>query len=112
MADRPPAPGAATIVQLERCSTVIPDDVELLADLAAAYESAGRVDDAQAAYQRVLAIDREYAEVHARLAALLLARGDAATAKMHAELALGLQPNRRAVVELIERASQMEAANR
>jgi len=110
MADRPPEAGATAIAQLERCATAVPNDVELIADLARGYESAGRTTDAEAAYQRALAIDPEYADVHARLAALLLARGEFAQAKAHAEAALRLQPNRRSILDLLARASQAEAA--
>jgi Flp pilus assembly protein TadD len=111
MADRP-AVGASSITQLERCGTVVPNDVELIADLAAAYEAAGRAADAEAAYQRALTIDDEYADVHARLAALLLARGDAGQAKAHAEAALRLQPNRRSILDLLARASHAETTGR
>jgi Flp pilus assembly protein TadD len=112
MADRPPADGGGAVARLERCSTLTPHDVELIADLAAAYEQAGRAADAEAAYQRVLAIDPEHGDVHARLATLLLSRGAAAQAKTHAEAALRLQPNRRSLLDLIARASQQEAATR
>jgi tetratricopeptide (TPR) repeat protein len=105
LADRPPPHGEEAIAALERCLTVATTDVELIADLAGAYELANRPGDAEAAYARALAIDPEYADVHTRLAALLLKRGDAARARSHAEIALRLQPNRRAVQELIARAS-------
>ena len=111
LADRPPA-GATAVSQLERCSALAPNDVELIADLGALYESAGRAGDAEAAYRRALAVDAEYADVHARLAALLLSRGQAAEATAHAETALRLQPNRRSILELIARASQPGSATR
>ena len=112
MADRPPADGPAAIARLEQCSTLVPDDVELLADLAGAYEQAGRTADAESAYRRTLAIDADHAAVHARLAALLLARGAAAEARHHAETALRQQPNRRALTDLITRASAAGAGLR
>ena len=73
---------------------MVPLDVELLADLGAAYESAGRPLDAEKTYQNVLALDPDYADVHVRLASLLLGRGAAGEARGHAEQALRIQPNR------------------
>ena len=112
LADQPPAADETSITRLERCTTLTPTDVELIADLAGLYEEAGRAADAEATYQRALAIDPEHADVHARLAALLLSRGEAATARTHAEAALRLQPNRRSLLDLIARASKREAATR
>jgi hypothetical protein len=47
----------------------------------------------------------DYADVHARLAELLLARGAGGEARSHAEAALRLQPNRRTLIDLLTRAS-------
>ncbi|MEZ5283318.1 MAG: tetratricopeptide repeat protein [Vicinamibacterales bacterium] len=76
------------------------DDVEVLADVGAAYEAAGRSAEAETAYRRGLARDPEYADLHARLARLLAARGAAAEARTHVESALTLQPNRRDLLDL------------
>ena len=105
LADHPAAEGPESIARLEQCSTLVANDVELIADLAAAYERTGRTVDAERAYRRVLDIDPDYADVHARLAELLLARGAGAEARSHAEAALRLQPNRRALIDLVTRAS-------
>lgn len=102
LADRPPAEGRDAMNELERCSAVVPLDVELLADLGAAYESAGRPNDAEKTYQNVLALDPDYADVRVRLAALLLARGAAPEARDHAEQALRILPNRTRVRQLLE----------
>jgi len=102
LADHPPAEGDDAISELERCSAVVPLDVELLADLGAAYEGAGRPLDAEKTYQNVLALDPSYADVHVRLATLLLGRGAAADAREHAEQALRIQPNRTRVRQLLD----------
>jgi tetratricopeptide (TPR) repeat protein len=102
LADHPPAEGHDAIGELERCSAVVPLDVELLADLGAAYEGAGRPLDAEKTYQNVLALDPSYADVHVRLATLLLGRGAAGDARDHAEQALRIQPNRARVRQLID----------
>ncbi len=102
LADRPPAEGPDAMNELERCSAVVPLDVELLADLGAAYEGAGRPHDAEKIYQDVLALDPDYADVRVRLAALLLGRGAAPEARDHAEQALRVQPNRTRVRQLLD----------
>ena len=101
LADHPPAEGGDAIRELERCRVVVPLDVELLADLGAAYEGAGRPLDAEKTYRDVLALDPDYADVHVRLASLLLGRGAAGEARGHAEHALRIQPNRTRVRQLL-----------
>jgi tetratricopeptide (TPR) repeat protein len=101
LADHPPAKDRDAINELERCSAVVPLDVELLSDLGAAYESADRPLDAEKTYQNVLALDPDYADVHVRLASLLLRRGAVNEARGHAEHALRIQPNRTRVRELL-----------
>ena len=91
---------------LERCSVVVADDVELMADLGREYEAAKRPADAERVYQRALAIDPDYADLHARLAALMLQRGDATNARAHALEGLRLQPNRRSLLDLVDKASR------
>lgn len=105
LADRSPKGGADDLGALERCAALQPDDVEILADLGSVYESAGRPRDAEAVYRRALDRDSDYADLHARLGRLLLARGEAAEARRHAERALTLQPNRQALEDLVAEAA-------
>jgi len=99
LADRPPSDVSA-IPRFEQCATAVPEDLELLADLGSLYESAGRKPDAEAVYRRILSVDNDYADVHVRLARLLLpANRDAA--RHHLERALALQPNRRAILDMM-----------
>jgi Flp pilus assembly protein TadD len=84
------------------CSALNPADVELLSDIAAWYEKNGHQADAEAAYRRALAIDRDAADLRTRLARLLLSRGDANGARREAEAALKVQPNRRVLVDIVE----------
>jgi tetratricopeptide (TPR) repeat protein len=109
LADHPPAEGRDALSELERCRAVVPLDVELLADLAAAYQSAGRPLDAETTYQDVLALDPNYADVRVRLAALLLRRGAAREARDHAEQALRIQPNRTRVRQLLDEITRSTA---
>jgi tetratricopeptide (TPR) repeat protein len=102
LADHPPGEGREAMNELERCSAVVPMDVELLADLGAAYESAGRPLDAEKTYQNILALDPNYADVHVRLATLLIGRGAVGEARDHAEQALRIQPNRTRVRRLLD----------
>jgi cytochrome c-type biogenesis protein CcmH/NrfG len=101
LADRPPASGATALTELERCRALVPNDVELLVDLADAYGAAGREADAQQAYADALRLDPGYADVHVRLATLLLRRGAARDAREHALQALRIQPNRATVRQLL-----------
>ena len=105
MADRP-AEGVP-IALIEQCAGLLPEDAELLADLGLAYDAAGREDDAEAAYRRALERDPDYADVHARLARLLLRRQAAAEARAHVESALRLQPNRQELLDLLTEASRV-----
>lgn len=103
MADHPPsAAGPDVLNRLEGCSALVPDDVELLADLADRHVSEGHVDTAETVYRRALAIDPDYADLRLRLAQLLLRRGAAAEAREQAALALRVQPNRRALRDIIQ----------
>lgn len=101
LADTPPAAQSHDLGLLERCSALYPNDVELLGDLATAYEAASAPSQAEATYQRALAIDPACAELRLRLGRLLLRRGAAAEARREAALALRVQPNRQALVELL-----------
>jgi tetratricopeptide (TPR) repeat protein len=102
LADHPPAADANAVNELERCRAAVPDDVELLADLGTVYERSGRTADAEKIYREALAIDPSYADLHTRLATLLLARGSADAARVHAEHALRIQPNRTSVIRLLD----------
>lgn len=88
---------------LERCLALDPDDVELIADLGAAYESAGHRDRAEQLYRRALAIDPRDGDVHVRLGRLLLARGDRAGAAQEGEAAQRWEPGASAPRELLAR---------
>ena len=112
MADHAPETGPASIVRLEQCVALVSTDVELMLDLARAYEGATRINEAEATYRRVLDLDPDYADAHVHLAVLLLSRGAIAEARQHAETALRLQPNRRAVLELLARASHAAEGSR
>lgn len=101
LADQPPSSGPEAIAQLEQCSTAVPQDAELLADLGGAYEASGRTAEAEATYRRAVALDPEYADVRVRLARLLAARGETVEAGEHAAAALRVQPNRQAIKSLI-----------
>jgi len=101
LADTPAAGKPLSL--LERCHAFYPRDVELLADLGTAYE---RVDVSRAehAYRQALELDPGYAELRLRLGRLLLRRGAAAEAVREAEAALRVQPNRQALVALLNEA--------
>jgi tetratricopeptide (TPR) repeat protein len=101
LADHPPGTAPDTLRELERCRSVVPQDVELLADLGIAYEHAGRPGEAEEVYRDALAIDPTYADVHVRVATLLLRRGVVGEARAHAEQALRIQPNRASVQQLL-----------
>jgi tetratricopeptide (TPR) repeat protein len=99
LADAPAATQPDRLARFEHCRALYPDDVELIADLGALYESTDRT-KAELAYVRALQLDPDYADVRLRLGRLLLARGAAADALKQAELALQVQPNRAALLDL------------
>lgn len=103
------APGTLDAAALEQCLTLDPDNAELLTDLGDAY--LGRRDDvrAEALYRRALGIDARDGDVHLRLGELLLAHGDAASARFEGAAALDVQPGSLAAQRLIERATAAEA---
>ena len=100
-----PTSPAVPLSLLERCSTVFPADVELLADLGARYEATDPA-RSEAAYRRALAIDPGYADVRLRLGWLLVRRGAKLEARGQAEAALRVQPNRRALLDLLRAAEE------
>jgi cytochrome c-type biogenesis protein CcmH/NrfG len=99
LADAPAAKQPDRLARLEHCSALYPDDVELIADLGALYESIDRM-KAELAYTRALMLDPDYADVRLRLGRLLLSRGADAEALKQAEMALRVQPNRAALLDL------------
>ena len=58
------------IAGLETCVARFPRDVELLVELGAAYEAAGRSEDARSTYGRAIDIDPSDADAQRRLASL------------------------------------------
>ena len=97
--------GARDTTLLERCLSLDPTDVGLMTDLGAAYESAGRVDRAEAIYRRALSVDAHDGDVHVRLGRILLARGDRAGARNEGDAALRWQPGAAAASDLVVRAT-------
>jgi tetratricopeptide (TPR) repeat protein len=91
---------------LERCRSIVPNDTEVMADLASEYEGAGRLDLAEKIYQEALAIDPGYANLRLRLGRLMLRRGAADEAQRQAVAALAVQPNREALLELLQDATR------
>ena len=78
---------------LEACRARAPFDVELLLDLGAAYDTAGRSADAQSLYRRAAEIDPRDGSVWLRLAESLQRSGDAEGARRAAATAIALRPN-------------------
>jgi cytochrome c-type biogenesis protein CcmH/NrfG len=56
------------VAGLEACVARFPRDVELLVELAAAYDSAGRTEAARSMYRRAVDVDPRDADVQRRLA--------------------------------------------
>jgi tetratricopeptide (TPR) repeat protein len=81
------------VAALEACRARAPFDVELLLDLGAAYDTAGRSADALALYRRAAEIDPRDASVWLRLAESLQRTGDVDGARRAAATALVLRPN-------------------
>lgn len=100
LADRRVRPTQVAPALLERCSALYPRNIELLAALGAAYETANAPSEAEITYQRALALDPDYADLRLKLGRLLLGRGAATEAARQAALALQVQPNRRALIDL------------
>lgn len=94
-------PPALTRQQLEECSALDPSDVELLADLAAAYESDGAVARAEEVYRRAVVAAPDDGELRLRLGRLLLRRGKVEEAARQAAAGLEVQPNRRALLDVL-----------
>jgi Flp pilus assembly protein TadD len=84
---------------------VDPTDVAVLTDLGDTSLKAGRVDLAEQAYRRALAVDPRDGDVHVRLGELLLERGDRGGASAEAESALRWHPASTRAVKLAERSA-------
>jgi tetratricopeptide (TPR) repeat protein len=89
---------------------VDPTDVAVLTDLGDSYLKAGRVDLAEQAYRRALALDPRDGDVHVRLGELLLDRGDRGGASAEAESALRWHPASTRAVKLAERCAPAAGA--
>lgn len=100
------------VAELERCASLYPRDVELLADLGDAYERAEAPRRAEATYRRALRIDPGYAELRLRLGQLLLRRGAPAEARHEAVEGLRVQPGRDPLVALLRDAEGALAQGR
>jgi Flp pilus assembly protein TadD len=79
--------------------------MEPMIALGAAYESAGRLRDAERLYRRALAVDPRDGDVHLRLGEVLLRLGDGRAARSEAEAAAARQPGNPAAIDLIERSA-------
>lgn len=97
---------------LERCVALDPDNAALLTDLAVSYEACHRGADAEAMYRRALAVDPRDADVHVRLGALLLERGNRTAARAEADAALRWHPNSGPAADLAARFSSAAEAGR
>jgi tetratricopeptide (TPR) repeat protein len=73
----------------------------LLRGMAVALFEAGRLDEAEVALRRALAIDASDAEVIAKLGLLVQRRGDVSTAEMLARRALALRPEQGDALQLL-----------
>ena len=93
------------VASLERCLSLDPENAELMTDLGDKYRQSGDDGAAEAIYRRALGIDAHDGDVHLRLGELLLARGDAAAARIEAAAALAVQPGSLTAERLIERAA-------
>ena len=58
------------VAGLEACISLFPHDLELLVELGAAYEAAGRAVEARSAYRRAVELDPRDADAMRRLAGL------------------------------------------
>jgi len=90
---------------LERCLAVSLRDIELMLDLGSAYEAQRDFERAETIYRRALSVDSKDADVHVRLAQVLLRRGEHAEATREAHIALTLQPQSSRALTLLEHAA-------
>jgi tetratricopeptide (TPR) repeat protein len=90
------------LLALEQCLLVQPDDVELMLDLGAAYESAGRWADAEGVYLRAARVDPRDGESHRRLGRGYFAHGEVAAARREGAAAQATQPGNPEVLSLVE----------
>lgn len=99
------SPARLDAAALEHCLTLDPDNVELITDLGDSYAGRGDARRAETLYRQGLSIDPHDGDVHLRLGELLLAHGDAASARAEGVAALAVQPGSLAAARLIERAA-------
>lgn len=78
---------------LEACVARAPRDIELLLDLGAAHEAAGRFDDAGATYRRAVEADPRDAGARIQLGRMLRQSGDVEGARRAGALAADLRPH-------------------
>jgi tetratricopeptide (TPR) repeat protein len=95
-------PSRLDVVMLEQCLLVQPDDVELMLDLGAAYESGGRWAEAEHVYLRAVRVDPRDGEPHRRLGRGHLAHGDLEAARREGAAARATQPGNPEVLRLVE----------
>jgi cytochrome c-type biogenesis protein CcmH/NrfG len=98
-------PGTGDIAALEGCLALEPSNAALLVDAGRAYQSAGRVNDAERLYRRALTLDVSNSDLHVQLGELMLGRGDVQGARLEGAAALRWRPNSLAATRLVERAS-------
>ena len=101
-ADQCEQPPRLEVVALEQCLLAQPNDVELLLDLGAAYESGGRWADAERVYLRASRVDPRDGEPHRRLGRGYLAHGDLEGARREGAAARVTQPGNPEVLHLVE----------
>jgi hypothetical protein len=95
-------PTGLDVAALEQCLLGQPDDVELMLDLGAAYEAAGRWTDAEGVYVRATRIDPRDGVVHRRLGRGYLAHGDRQAARREGMAAQATLPGDPEVLHLVE----------
>ena len=95
---------AVSIERLEQCVALFPSDPELLADLGRRYEQAHQTGRSEQLYRRALTLDPDYADLRLRLGRLLLQQGKSEEARRQATAALRIQPNRTALIDLLQQA--------
>jgi Flp pilus assembly protein TadD len=94
------------IAGLDRCLALNPGDIELMLDLGSRLEMGHELGRVEQLYRQALSVDPKDADVHARLARVLLERGDRAAAAREAREALAFQPQSPTALDLLGRAGE------